>query len=267
MAAPVGTSVRSRKYNASLNLKLPRAASCIQALVPTCRYLVRVMPSAFGVGSMSAITRGVIAAVLLAGAVAGAAAFPRFLAGPDGGQTPPLAMLPGVTAPAIVRAAPLPVQRPSAPLELVPVRIARVFISPVGRSAPKPTPVIVHRAPPPVQPQIAPEPTRAPITPAPARAPAVVEVAPVQVPAPAPAAPASPPTAPGAPLPRGKGNGKDKGQSLGSDDHGPSQQASPGTDNADSGGVQPVEATNAQAAPSDHGNGPPPWSHGGQKGH
>jgi hypothetical protein len=209
--------------------------------------------------------------VLLAGAVAGAAAFPRFLAGPDSGQTPPFALLPGGTAPAIVRAAPLPV-RPSAPLELVPVRIARVSITPAAQPVAKPTPksrpVVVHHVAPPA-PRPAPEPAPAP-APAVARTPAVVvEVAPATVPTPAPAPVASmaPPVTAAAPPPHDKGKGKDKGKSLGSDDHGPPAQAPPGTDNGDSGGVQPVEATDTQAAPSDHGHGPPPWSHGGGKGH
>src|SRR6202035_1385949 len=75
----------------------------IQALVPTCRCLVRVMPSASGVGNMIAITRGVAVTVLLAGAVAGTTAFPRFFAGPGGGETPSF-VLPGAAAqPAIVR--------------------------------------------------------------------------------------------------------------------------------------------------------------------
>ena len=211
---------------------------------------------------MSAITRGVVAAVLLAGAVAGAAAFPRFLAGPEGSQTPALAMLPGGAAPAIIRAAPLPVQRRSAPLELVPVRIARVSIAPLApvtkpKPKPQPQPIVVQRVAPPA-----------------ARTPAAVtEIAPVAAaptptpaPAPAPAAPAAPPAAPVAPLAHDKGKGKDKSQSLGSDDHGPPAQAPPGTDNGDSGGIQPVEATDAEAAPSDHGHGPPPWADGGQKG-
>ena len=57
---------------------------------------------------MSAITRGVVAAVLLAGAVAGASAFPRLLAGPGGGQTPTFAVPRAASQPAIVRAPAVP---------------------------------------------------------------------------------------------------------------------------------------------------------------
>ncbi|MDE3190877.1 MAG: hypothetical protein KGL94_08675, partial [Acidobacteriota bacterium] len=64
---------------------------------------------------MSAITRGVVAAVLLAGAVAGAAVFPRIFAGPGTAQTPSSAfVLPReMSGPVIVRAQPLPAPAPA----------------------------------------------------------------------------------------------------------------------------------------------------------
>jgi len=118
---------------------------------------------------MSAITRGVLVGLLLAGAVAGAAAFPHFLAGPESTQTPSFAVLPGASRPAIVRAAGLP-----------PAHVAVA-----------PPPVVLHRAPVP-----------RPVVPAPApivvhHVPKAVHVAPVAKPT-APATPAAP-AAPAAP--------------------------------------------------------------------
>src|SRR5690349_4394653 len=119
------------------------------------------MPSAFGVGSMSAITRGVVATVLLAGAVAGAAAFPHFLAGPGGRQTALVAPLPGGTEPSIVHAPTLPQPAQVVPLPaIVSAAVARVS---VVRIAPPPSrlePIVIHRIAP--LPRVAPEPAPAP---------------------------------------------------------------------------------------------------------
>src|SRR5690348_9138473 len=75
------------------------------------------MSSANGTGTMSAIER-LVAAVLLSGAVAGAAVFPQLLAGPAGIQTPPVGMVPAGPAlpsvPTVVRAAPAPFLVPPA---------------------------------------------------------------------------------------------------------------------------------------------------------
>src|SRR5205823_8838227 len=82
-----------------------------QAPVARSRFPFRVMSSANRTGSMSAIER-FVAAVLLSGAVAGAAVFPQLLAGPAGVQTPPVGMVPAGPAlpsvPTVVRAAPAP---------------------------------------------------------------------------------------------------------------------------------------------------------------
>ena len=143
---------------------------------------------------MSAITRGVVAVLMLAAAVAGASAFPRLLAGPGGGQTPTFAVPRAASQPAIVNAP-----------AVLPLHIASV-VEPVGsaiagaplvrRSAPtvaaletKPRSIVIH----PVALQPAPAPTP---TPAPAAAPVVV------------AAPAPPQVAPADTT---KGNGKAKG--------------------------------------------------------
>src|SRR5581483_6136718 len=143
------------------------------------------MPSASGVASMSAITRGVVAGLLLAGAVAGAAAFPQLFAAPGSVQTPRFALVPGASRPAIVQARALPVRR------LRP----RPVVAPVA-AAP-----IVHRAAPAAQApaRVAPKPQ-----PKPSVAHRVARPTPA-VPAPAPApAPAPPSTpAPSAPAPSG----------------------------------------------------------------
>ena len=228
---------------------------------------------------MRAITRGVVAAVLLAGAVAGAAAFPHFLAGPGGSQTARVAPLPGGTQPAIVHAATLP--RPV----IVPAAVARAFevrIAPLPANV-KQKPIVIHRIAPP--PRVTPEPAPAP-TPAPASAPApaVVQVSASAV-IPVAAAPAAPTPAAAAPVQpspshdngNGNGNGKDHAkkqervvaavQPLPSTNNGaPAQQTPPGTTSGDGGAVRPVETPDAQTAPSDHGHGPPPWANGGGKG-
>jgi hypothetical protein len=225
---------------------------------------------------MSAITRGVVAAVLLAGAVAGAAAFPHFLAGPDGGQTAQVALLPEGNQPVIVHAATLP--RPV----IVPATVARAFavrIAPLPANL-KPKPVVIHRIAPPSR--VAPEPAPAPApAPASAPAPAVVQVtASAVIPVAAAAAAPTPIAAPVQPSPshdNGNGNGKDHAkkqervvaavQPLPSTSNGaPAQQTPSGTASSDSGAVRPVETPDAQAAPPDHGHGPPPWANGGGKG-
>jgi hypothetical protein len=214
---------------------------------------------------MSAITRGIVGAVLLAGAVAGAVAFPHLFAGPGGGQTAQIVPLPPATQPAIVHAAtaPEPVQIP-VQVVVTPAVIAHVSVVPIARpAAAKLKPIVIHPIAP--SPRVAPEPAPAPVAPAVARTPAAVtEIAP---PAPAQAAPAPAPAAPPA-APQPKDHGKGKGHGLGSNDNGqPAQQAPPGTGGDNTGAVQPVEAADAEAAPPDHGHGPPPWSHGGGKGH
>ena len=221
---------------------------------------------------MSAITRGVVAAVLLACAVAGAAAFPRFLAEPGGDQTTQVAPLPAGTEPAIVYAPTLP-----EPV-LVPAAVARAF---GARIAPLPgnlRPVVIHRVAPP--PRVAPEPAPAP-PPAPAPAPAVVQVsAPAVIPVAAAPAPATPAAATPAPVQRSpshdNGNGKDHAkkqgrvvaafQPLPSTNDGPPAQIPSGTGSGDGGAVRPVETPDAQTAPADHGHGAPPWANGGGKG-
>jgi len=231
---------------------------------------------------MRAITRGVVATVLLAGAVAGAAAFPHFLAGPGGSQTARVAPLPGGTQPAIVHAATLPRH------VIVPASVARAFAVRIAPLPSNPKPIVIHPIAPP--PRVAPEPSPAPTAPASTPAPAVVQVsAPVVIPvaipvAVAPAVPTPAAAAPVQPSPshdngngNGNGNGKDHAkkqervvaavQPLPSTNNGaPAQQIPPGTASGDSGAVRPVETPDAQAAPSDHGHGPPPWANGGGKG-
>ena len=219
---------------------------------------------------MSAITRGVVAAVLLAGAVAGAAAFPHFLAGPGGHQTALVAPLPGGTEPSIVHAPTLPEPAHVVPLPvIVPAAVARVSVVRIAPLHPRLKPVVIHQIAPP--PRVAPEPTPAPAV-VQATAPAVIPVAA----APAPPTPAAAPVQP-APS-HDNGNGKDHAkkqdrlvaavQQLPSTNDGtPAQQTPAGTGSGDSGAVRPVETTDAQTAPSDHGHGPPPWANGGGKGH
>jgi len=131
---------------------------------------------------------------MLAGAVAGASAFPRLLAGPGGGQTPTFAVPRAASQPAIVQAPavdPLHVAPVVQPVE------SAIAVAPlVRRPAPtvaalqtKPRSIVIH----PVALQPAPAPTP---TPAPAAAPVVV------------AAPAPPQVAPADTT---KGNGKAKG--------------------------------------------------------
>lgn len=202
---------------------------------------------------MSGITRGVVVGLLLAGAVAGAAAFPRLFAGPGNDQTPGFALVPAAAQPAIVQAPALPLPRLRLSLPTKHVAVAPV----VQRAAPvhiASKPIVIHHIVPP-----------APVVTTPAKAPAPAPK-PVETPipaaAPVPAPPARSvaanpvPTTPAAPPP------------LGSDHYGPpAQQAPPGTDSNDGGGVRHLEAPDPGAAPQDHGHGPPPWAHGGGKGH
>ncbi|HKT45375.1 MAG TPA: hypothetical protein VJQ85_11285, partial [Gaiellaceae bacterium] len=114
---------------------------------------------------MSAITRGVVAAVLLASAVAGAVAFPRILAGPGEVQTPSFAALPGTSQPAIVRAQPLPPPAPTPGLRLPVAPV--VHVAPVAHVVTaKPKPIVVRRVTPPApvaRPKPAPAPTTQPV--------------------------------------------------------------------------------------------------------
>jgi len=237
------------------------------------------MPSASGVGTMIAITRGVVAAVLLAGAVAGAAAFPRFFAGPGGGETPSFA-LPGAAAqPAIVRAPALPAPHVA---PTVPIVVTPLVLHPAQAVAPlrpKPRPIVIRRVTPPAPAKPAapaPTPTRAPASATASSAPVVIA---------APAAPVMRPAPITPPAPDTNGNGKAKGHHkqpdrvaadvpaqpvatapLGSD-HGPPAQAPPRPDRGDGGPVRPVETPDTAAAPPGHGHGPSPWTHGGGQGH
>ncbi|MGH3000672.1 MAG: hypothetical protein ACRDNM_15345, partial [Gaiellaceae bacterium] len=110
---------------------------------------------------MSAITRGVVAAVLLAGAVAGAVAFPRILAGPGGGQTPSFALPATASQPAIVRAQPLPAPGPTFRVSIAPV-LPVVHAAHIVQVAPeRPKPIVIRRVTPPApaSPKPAPAPT------------------------------------------------------------------------------------------------------------
>jgi len=242
---------------------------------------------------MSTITRGAVAGLLLAGAVAGAAAFPRFLAGPAGTETPSLAVVPAASPPAIVRAHALPA--PPATRRRLPVALVQVRALPHAPAAQPP--VVVHPVAKPVQiaakpapaPSSTPPPPPAPIR-APSPAPPPASTAQAQtVAAPSPPEPvrltasAAPPTAPApAPPPSpaqpssqqsqsdggGDGNPANPCQGgLGSNDHGARQQAPSGTVGYGSAPVGRVEAPHPYTAPSDHGHGAPPWAHGGGEGH
>src|SRR5581483_7753383 len=218
--------------------------------------------------------RGVVAVLLLAGAVAGASAFPRLLAGPGGGQTPTFAVPRAASQPAIVHAPAAP------PLHVAPVvqtvRTA-IVVAPLMRR-PAPAIAVIRTTPR----SIVPHPVALQPAPAPAPAPAA---APVVVAAPAPPPPQV------VPADTTKGNGKAKGHDkkgdrviaiapaapaptdqpsapapLGSQD-GPSAQAPPRPDSGDRRPVRPVEAPVAAAASPGDGHGPPPWAHGGGKGH
>src|SRR5581483_8785925 len=120
------------------------------------------MPSASTDGTMSTITRGVLAGLLLAGAVAGAAAFPRFLAGPAATQTPSsFSVLPAASPPAIVRAHTLPPPPPRRHrLVVAPVALGglRATAPAPASAAPAPAParIVVHPIPKPVH--VAPKP-------------------------------------------------------------------------------------------------------------
>lgn len=244
---------------------------------------------------MSAITRGFVAALLLAGAVAGVVAYPRILAGSGSAQTPSFVVPSLSSQPAIVRAQPLPVKpafrAAAAPIVLAPVVLSRPLVV-----APKLKQIVIQRVAPPAR--IAPKPARAP-TQAPAStkpqvpvttttsAPPATPPAQARVPAvvTTPTPPASPATSVSV-----KDNGKGRDHShghgkndrieatttttqptvtapLGSGDGPSAQQAPPGTDSGDGGAVGHLAAPQPQAAPSDNGHGPPPWAHGHDKGH
>jgi hypothetical protein len=149
----------------------------------------------------------VVAAILLAGAVAGAALIPRFLAAPE--IPSPLLLLPGVARPsATVQAAPAPPLRrhdatalPALARPLVlPVIAPAKQATPPRPPAPAPTraaaPAPTRAAPPahppaPKQPAPTPRPTDRTPAPAPAQAPAPAPAHP-----PAPVKPPSPPAPP-----------------------------------------------------------------------
>jgi len=248
-----------------------------KALAPNCRYLDRVMPSASGVGTMRAITRWVVLAVLLAGAVAGTAVFPRFLAGPDVRRTQTYRVLPGAAQPAIVHARALPVPKPAPRIAVGPLPVAvAAVVRPVPVPAPRRSkPIVIRRVP---RPAPAPKPAPAP-APAVARVEAtpvvrVPAVTPAPAPAPTPVAPAPPAAPPPAPAPKGHGKKAERVVAaeqaqppVASPGDGTSPQAPSGTAGGDGGAVGPVEAADPAAAPPDHGNGPPPWAHGHGEGH
>jgi hypothetical protein len=250
---------------------------------------------------MSRITRGV-AVILLAGAVAAAGAFPRFLAGPGGTQTPALAPLPAETLPTLVRAAPL-LSPPAAVLPRLFHAVPTFHVASQQAVQAVAKPAAVERIAPPAAPAPAPTPAPAPAHAAlpaqhrPAPAPSVTVIA-----APAVRVPASVSPTPPAPAPalgtnghgdnglgHGKGNGKGKSSApvesstgqpqqppaspgdqsqpqLGSSD-GSTQQAPPGSDRSGGGDGGHLEASDPGTASSDHGHGPPPWANGHHKGH
>ena len=118
------------------------------------------MPSASGVGTMRTITRGVVVTVLLAGAMACAAAFPRFLAGPDGRQTPTYRVLPGAAQPAIVHAQALPVPKPAPSIAVEPLHVAVAVVRPLPSPPVRlPKPIVIRHVP---QRKPAPKPLPAP---------------------------------------------------------------------------------------------------------
>lgn len=243
---------------------------------------------------MSTITRGVIAGVLLAGAVAGAAAFPRFLAGPAATQTPSFSVLPAASPPAIVRAPALLAPAPKRH-RLAVVAAAVVPVRSLPPAAPAPTPIVVHPVPKPVRVEPKPAPTKPPTPPPvtihpPAPAPPPAAPAPAQAvaaqssaqpvrlaasAAPPPPPPAAPtPAAPATSVPsyneQQDGDGHHGGScngGLGSGDHGAAPQAPSSPVGYGSGPVGRVEAPYTQAATSDHGHGPASWAYGGGKGH
>lgn len=169
---------------------------------------------------MSGIERAV-AALLLAGAVAGAAALPRLAAGPDSGA--PLAGFASSRATTVVDAAPLPTPKPKVVSAAV-LHALRAHILVVAH--PRITAPPQPAQPAPHVPTIAPDP---PVTPTP----------PAPVVTPAPPAPATPavsltPT----PLPGlGLGHGHAKGHQKIADE------------------TTPIEVTQVQAQPTDNGNG------------
>jgi hypothetical protein len=166
-----------------------------------------------------------VAAVLLAGAVAGAAAFPRFLGSPGTVSAPEL----GVRAPTpatVVEAAPLPALTPAGAPPLVfrprPLLLPRIPAAPKPVSPPRrvhpaarPAPAVVPKAPQAQTPAPAPAPTPAPTAaPAPApsapvAAPAPVQLLTVSTPAPLPAVVSVQPVAEHG---HGNANGNDNGQ-------------------------------------------------------
>ena len=111
-------------------------------------------------------TRGGRSDLLLAGAVAGAAAFPRFLAGPGTSPTPTFAALPADGGPSLVRAAALPTPavlrpHPTAPAAALQLRVARHVVAP---PAPAKSQAPVVRAGRPRRHPAAPAPAPAPVT-------------------------------------------------------------------------------------------------------
>ena len=176
---------------------------------------------------MSGIERAV-AALLLAGAVAGAAALPRLAAGPD--SAAPLAGFASSRATTVVDAAPLPAPKPKVVRAVVlhAVRAQILVAHPRTTARPRPAQSAPH------VPTIAPDP---PVTPSPP-APAVT---------PTPPAPATPTVSPTpAPL-HGLGLGLGKGH-----------QKIPGE-------TTPIELTQVQAQATDNGNGKS-QGHGNGKG-
>ena len=137
---------------------------------------------------MIGITRGVVVVLLLAGAVAGAAAFPRLFAGPGNGQTPSFALVPAAAQPAIVQAPalPLPRVRLSPPAERVVVAAAVHRPTPApARVHVAPKAIVIRRIVPPAPVTPASE-TPAPVTPAPVPSPSKTPI-PAAAPAPPPA--------------------------------------------------------------------------------
>src|ERR1700674_1108838 len=113
----------------SLSLKLPTVTSLtsddVQGSGPPCRYLDRVMLSAVGGESMRGIDR-VLAVILLAGAVGGAAAFARHSGSDSAARVVHLAVPPlqHVEAPETVLIAPPP----------APTRVKPATVAPIARA-------------------------------------------------------------------------------------------------------------------------------------
>ena len=180
-----------QEVDASLTLKLP---SCLR-LTSLRRYLVRVMLVRPGVGTMSGIER-LVAAILLAVAVAGAAAFPRLLGRIERVPTPVFGSHPPPAASSRRLRSPRRRPPPSPLHRLRPSRARRCVLRPTAapaRPAPKPRRESRAAARPAgaggaAHPAPAPAPVVAPPAPAPVATPAP---APVAVTAPAPVVQAS----------------------------------------------------------------------------